>query len=659
MANYLQIQINNSTGLSSAFELYLFIIGEVGVPGDYNYYSYELSSDGNLVATQGADNVVTAIPLSSLGVDPNNSAISYFNFDQSEAFSGRIWFSTSKNLLSISSLQVNQPNPSSGMLFDFTELTINAGQNVNCDTTQVVGLGIPITIVNSEVLSFPPSGDNSNYTYPNAIGIVPGNSLSSICESFTEYVNAIGLTDFTNCVQTYPAVYQLNPVQWLMNPGSSVPDFETGTAPTGLSTSLDSMINAFFDHFSKAGNQLQITFNSVDYTGTVVTKTGFDPANSTVTYCVLNLVDANKNSFPIFYPYFNTNSILSQTSPFNPYTSLPEAPSWWKKNNLPSAMPASGQAFLCEGVFNDGNPNAPDLTILAALQNIVVSMINRGLIPGETMNNLFACTGNLALTAQTITIQDQNPAASSTIDGASLIYAPSQIPNGTLPGACSATGSIQLVGENADGTTLTQTFSDNVVTLPATPDPTNYCTESVATQLNADGDVQFVFQYENAVWPTVSGVQQSPVLVAPIAVTYETNPKISQTATFTTTDSLTGITDGMNVFDLNVQNPATVLTTGTGEFTIQSTINGIIPSPTTDTLIVGNFYPTSNGQALGSWNAYAAFLHYGGNNTPAPYISNQGYAFAYDDDGGYSSDITVNFTAGENCKLGIYLGPLY
>ena len=115
----------------------------------------------------------------------------------------------------------------------------------------------------------------------------------------------------------------------------------------------------------------------------------------------------------------------------------------------------------------------------------------------------------------------------------------------------------------------------------------------------------------------------------------------------------------MNVFDLNVQNPATVATVGTGEVTIKSAIDGILPSPNRDTLLFGNFFPTtSSGAAKGEWNAFAAFLHYGGDSFTAPYISSQGYAFAYDDDGGYSSDITIEFTENTDSTIGIYLGKL-
>lgn len=660
MANYLQILINNDMGLGSKVELYLYIIGEVENSGAYDYYSYKLSTDGNVVATMGDKNKVYAIPFSSLKADPKNPGVSHFNFDQSQAFSGRIWFSTSKDLLTISSLQVNQPNPSGGLLFDFTELTITAGSSVNCDTTQVVGLGIPITIINPTVLAFPPSGKMSAYTYPNAIGIVPGNSLSSICKNFTGYANAIGLSEFSDCVQTYTAGTKSDPVQWLINPGYQVPVYEAGQTPQGLSICMDEMIFQFFNYYYNSKNSLSITFEGVVYTGTVVIQAGFDSGAPKQEYCALCFVDPSNNQYPIFYPYFNTNSATSQGGTLNPDGVLPPPPSWWSTNGLASNIPASGQVFLCNGVFNDGNTGAyiSSKTILAALQNLVVTMLNRGMVPGATMNNLFACTGNLALIASPVYFTDNSPADSTSVVGATLLYTPTQIPPNTTASTCNVSGSIQLKKGSSKGTTLTQQFVGPHVDPPATL-PNNYCTTPIVNQLITDPTnsqdqlVQFAFQYVNAVWP--DGV---PSLVAPVNVKYFPDLPTEPTASFSGTGFPSGIQKGMNVLDANVQNPSFVSSVGTDTLTIQSTINGILPSPNTDTLIIGNFFPVKDNAALGCWNAYAAFLHYGGNGIAAPYISNQGYAFAYDDDGGYSSDITVNFPESGNCSLAIYLGPL-
>ena len=64
----------------------------------------------------------------------------------------------------------------------------------------------------------------------------------------------------------------------------------------------------------------------------------------------------------------------------------------------------------------------------------------------------------------------------------------------------------------------------------------------------------------------------------------------------------------------------------------------------TNILTFSRFYPVDAGhKPIGQWNAYAAFFHIGdpANHVPAPTVDGKGYAFAYDDNGGYSSDITV------------------
>ena len=653
MSNKLKVLINNDTGLPSDKELYLYIIGGEKSGTAENYYSYKL--DTNHVATKGANNVVHPVELSSLGVDSENADVSYFCFEQSSNFSGRIWFSTSNDLVTISKLAVSQPNPSDGKLFDFVELTINPNDNVNCDTTQVVGLGIPITMINPSTLTFPPNiSTPDSYTYPDAVGIVPGLSLDGIQSDFKKYVTSTGLDSFAACATSYKNTTTNDVVQWLINPGYQVSNYDAATVPTGLAIALDTAIFEFFNHF--VANELVFHFEEIDYTGKTITKAGLDASNPTQEYTALIFSDPKGNEYPIFYPYFSSNSITTQGGTLNPNGVLPPAPAFWTKKGLETKTPASGQVLLCDGAFNDGNPVVGNLVILSALQNIVVSMLNRGLVPGSTMNNLFTCSGNLTLISDTVNFTDTNPASSSTISGATLIYKPSQIPAKTNPLTCEIAGSIEL--ESAAKKELKQSFSTKsgvITVVKPTTSPSNYCNSPVAAQIAPDTDVEFAFSYVNAVWPN----KTVPNLVGPITGSYIPLVTTAPQATFATTDSLSDVTVGMNVFDLNVQNPATVETVGTGEVTIKSAIDGILPSPNRDTLLFGNFFPTaSSGAAKGEWNAFAAFLHYGGDSFTAPYISSQGYAFAYDDDGGYSSDITIDFTENTDSSIGIYLGKL-
>lgn len=661
MANYLTVKINSAIALPSGQELYIYIIGGITSGNTTDYYSYSLSTDGNYVASKGAANTVTAIALSSLGVDPDNASNYYFNLDQSVYFSGRIWFSNSASLLTISSLAVSQPEPSSGLLFDFAELTLTANDNVNLDTTQVVGIGIPITIVNPAAVAFPPQAPYSNYTYPNAIGIVPGTTLAELQTNFQTYLSDVGLTDFNSCVQSYTAPGSSTPVNWLINPGYMVPDYAAGTPPSGLSAGMDNVLFDFFNYYCSANgnnNSLSIFFEGTAYTGTTVIQSGLDSGNTSQQYCALVFTDPSGNTYPIFYPYFATNSASTQGGTLNPGGTLPPAPSWWNTIGIDDAVPATGMVLQNEGVFKDQNPGISNQTILAALQNIVVTMLNRGLIPGTTINNLFVCSGNLNLSVSPVSFTDKSPMSSASLVGASLVYAPSQIPAGsgincTVDSATLVLNSTETTGQ------VTQSVTNNAVAAPAAG-TTNYCTSPVVVQLaSQDGQevTNLVFNYLSAVWGSNTG--DSPQLSGDVNVTYVPVVQTALEATFTGTGFPSGITKGMNVFDLNVQNPATVISAASNSVTIQSTIGGLLPSPNTDTLLFGNFYPLdTNGNAIGYWNAFAGFLHFGNATVTAPYISNQGYAFAYDDDGGYSSDITITFPSGGNVAVGIYLGAL-
>lgn len=73
--------------------------------------------------------------------------------------------------------------------------------------------------------------------------------------------------------------------------------------------------------------------------------------------------------------------------------------------------------------------------------------------------------------------------------------------------------------------------------------------------------------------------------------------------------------------------------------------------------ICGQFYPNTT-NAAGYSNTYSNYLHNGLGSAPAPLLNNIGYGYAYDDQGGYSNDITVNYDANNSLSLGIFLGPL-
>jgi hypothetical protein len=103
-------------------------------------------------------------------------------------------------------------------------------------------------------------------------------------------------------------------------------------------------------------------------------------------------------------------------------------------------------------------------------------------------------------------------------------------------------------------------------------------------------------------------------------------------------------TSGMTMTGVSLDNPTYVYSApaNSGHITIYS------PQQTkpldTNILTFSHFYPLNkNNLPYGQWNAYAAFFHIGdpANGVLPPTVDGKGYAFSYDDNGGYSSDITV------------------
>lgn len=102
-------------------------------------------------------------------------------------------------------------------------------------------------------------------------------------------------------------------------------------------------------------------------------------------------------------------------------------------------------------------------------------------------------------------------------------------------------------------------------------------------------------------------------------------------------------TSGMAMSAIGLSNPTYLYAMPGGDaITVYS------PQPlkplNTNVINFADFYPLDQqGQPVGAFNAYAAFFHIGdaANAVPPPTVDGKGYAFAYDDNGGYSSDISV------------------
>lgn len=106
---------------------------------------------------------------------------------------------------------------------------------------------------------------------------------------------------------------------------------------------------------------------------------------------------------------------------------------------------------------------------------------------------------------------------------------------------------------------------------------------------------------------------------------------------------------------LKVVSAATV-GNSTEQIIITNPVGQILPIP--ESLFqCGSFYPDTTNSA-GYSNIYSKYLHYGLGSNTAPLLDNIGYGYSFDDQGGYSNDITANYDSNNSLTVGIFLGPL-
>lgn len=119
---------------------------------------------------------------------------------------------------------------------------------------------------------------------------------------------------------------------------------------------------------------------------------------------------------------------------------------------------------------------------------------------------------------------------------------------------------------------------------------------------------------------------------------------------------------GMNLVKQVAAQPTTVVAANTVgnnpvQIVITSPVDALLPVNTCQ-FICGTFYPTPTSNAASYSNIYSGYLHNGLGTAQAPLLNNIGYGYAYDDQGGYSNDITVGFDSNNSLTLGVFLGPL-
>ncbi len=376
MQNSISIEISNNTGIADT-ALYVFI-----TDGNNNFY--KIDADNNWVATAQA----TACSVLLSAIPSANGVYTFYLNSNNSMTGGRVWFSTSSTALSQGSNGIVQPSALADFVFDFIEIATTptvgtAIGNANIDTSQVDGLGIPITLYVNPVANgatFPPPStvDTSSLNYPNVIGIKPWLSLDTIISNFTSNLPAPSYTPFSVCG------WSSGTVKRLVAPFHLIDMYSSGSTPTALATFLDNAIYSFFKYYMTNTLTLQDPVSLIKYSGKVTTIT-----EGGVKYNVLQFTSKPATeTYNVYFPYFTTNCSAFPGT-LDPSVTLAAPPSWWT-GNLPTTMPATAMVLACAGAFSDSSYQAgiTNTDLLGNLENQVVSLITRGLSPA--INNLIS-----------------------------------------------------------------------------------------------------------------------------------------------------------------------------------------------------------------------------------------------------------------------------
>lgn len=710
-ANYLEVSIINQTGdmnaelyvtLVSNTQAYLFTQYQNSDQKTV-YVATPYIPTGNWVDSIQLSTLVNEID-TTIGfyveVFANNTPIAFT--------SGRIYFSDTNETVPYTNGLPGGVSPNAQFDFDFVEFTVAitntnpVTSQLNLDTSQVDQFGIPIYL---QVSPITPDYKDGTGILPtlNRSGIIEQfkTCTSSDSGSFSAYkdvviqnpnrllapqhvIDANSNSLLQKAFDT--ALYNLFNYYYNGNGGDGHSLYLVGNGKNGTEIFTGNVIDNFPCN--------DINGNPGTYTVFEFVGSGYYYNNSDAS--LTQVGEGGGATYQIFYPYFGDNEANSFN---NSLSATSDAPYWFggfnKQNaqyNLPLTS-AGRMVFGASGVFADNIsqqtyynlqnklPTNFDSEMLGNLENQLVTMLNRGI--STIANNMQLRTGsnsaNDLISADLTNIQNATiPNPSGTIFGAALSYSPDQLlkKDATVPSENSVlynnvSGTIYFTDSN--GTVTTQSFEANPtdITQPFTLTPSTTLASNYVTQAS--------YVIENGVPPQI----QFNWLSAPMS---STNMQVEFELEYAPTTSeahyailrffspynqpqleyqqgdlgpangfsanLTAATDnnpesGMTMTGIGLSEPTYIYNILGDSAIIVYSPQAVVPI-NTNILTFSTFYPTdSNYSPLLEWNAYAAFFHTGLNGGNAPTVDGKGYAFAFDDNGGYSSDITVNLPSTE------------
>ncbi|TXT39723.1 MAG: hypothetical protein FD135_1965 [Comamonadaceae bacterium] len=689
--NYFEVSILNNTGTHDGpndqggvgnGSLYISLVSQTQA---YKFEQYINSSQQTVyVATVDTSpgNSVASIALSTLKNEIDNTLgfyVQVFDTAPIALTGGRIYFADQPNQVPYAASQPGGIAPNAAFDFDFVEFTVDAATNqLNLDTTQVDQFGMPIYLQVSPVVS----------DFKDGTGIVNTHSRAGVIQNFQSATATGPFVAYQGVArQSFDAaLYNLFNNYDSSTGGHSL--YLVGNGNAGFEIFTGQVIDSFAckDLNGKAGTYTVFQFVGSGYC--------YDGADATLT----SVGSRGGVTYQIFYPYFNNNDANSVNTALS---ATSDAPYWFGgfsstadlQFNLPLTS-AARMVFGASGVFADNVsqqayltrqgslPAHYDSVMLGNLENQLVTMLNRGVTPNTgSQTNMHLRTGSntandliyadLAKATSTSTPQISYTSSSGALTSfsAGSLSQNANVPSGSSVLWNSVGGTIYFT-DPSSSKAITQTFTIDPSDItqpftlsPATTTGANYVTSAnyliingVPTQiqfewLNAIGlstaNVNVAFSLDYA--PTTTEAHYATLhLFDPYGQTqlsYQSGDLGPSTNFSSNLVGATGNdpTSGMTITGIGLSNPTYVYqasSTSPDSITIYSP-QAMSPI-NTNILTFSNFYPTdASGKPLGDWNAYAAFFHTGLKGETAPTVDGKGYAFAFDDNGGYSSDITV------------------
>lgn len=447
----------------------------------------------------------------------------------------------------------------------------------------VTGIGLPAGLKVQGTNPFP-DATHVNLTAPTPIHL----PVSSRKFLFSGGGTTIPLTCSITLTQT-PASLVVYTVT-VGSPGSC-----TGLYP-GMTVTGGALPKGVTIHRILSDTQFELLSDQNVGGGTGVTLTcAWEDGKGPVSYRVLQFTGQNGSqqglTYEIYYPYFSTNAQGTHPIP----------PPW-----LAGITEGAGRmVFACDGVFADNAGQFPRdalrSTILAFLENQVVSALNRGSLPRQVRR-----TGS---------IHDVKPGRGSTPTTATLTMA-----NGDVS-SLQVGMVLSYPGQGAQPVTIHDISPSGVVTLA-----------SPGTIVPVDGAEIAC----TVVMPTFRGSMAAGTPTGGVSVA---------TVTLTSGDT-SGLHPGMAVTGAGVTGGTTIQQiTGPTSLTVGSPtpIRPVIDMP----LTFSDAYPGG-----GTWNGYAWFWH-----QPGISIAGKAYGFPYDDNGGNSSDTATTFQGTGKDQVSMTIGP--